>query len=269
MADLNTDCPIIVLTTDFGLRDNYVGIIRGIIAGLNSRARLIDNTHDIPPYNIMSGRYTLETSYKYYPRGSIHLAVVDPGVGTKRKALLIETRDYFFVGPDNGIFSFLGKKEIKKIISLKNRKYFLKEISSTFHARDIFAPVAGYLSLGISPDEFGCEIKEIKKLKSNKIQKTKSGLTGDILHIDRFGNIVTSFQLNNLLDGPFLIYLGQNKIGRLRKTYGSVKEGKQVAYINSFGYLEIAVNGGSAADYFSVDYTSKEKILIATSLKLN
>ncbi len=265
MAVLNTSSPIIALTTDFGLQDNYIGILKGIIAGLNNRARLIDNTHDIPPYNINSGRYTLETSYKYYARGTIHLAVVDPGVGTRRKALLIETKDYFFVGPDNGLFSFLGKKEIKKIISLKNRKYFLKEISSTFHARDIFAPVAGYLSLGILPDEFGPKIADIKKLKSNKIRKTKSGLTGNILHIDRFGNVVTSFQINNLPNSSFLIYFGKNKIGRLRKTYGSVKEGKPVAYINSFGYLEIAVNGGSAADYFSVNYTSKEKILIATS----
>ncbi|HHI02791.1 MAG TPA: hypothetical protein ENL22_04670, partial [candidate division Zixibacteria bacterium] len=143
MADINTDRPIIILTTDFGLHDYYVGIIKGIIAGLNSRAGLIDNTHDIPPYNIDSGRYTVRTSYRYYPRGSIHLAVVDPGVGTKRKALLIETRDYFFIGPDNGLFSFLEKTEIIRIISLKNRDYFLKEISTTFHARDIFAPVAG------------------------------------------------------------------------------------------------------------------------------
>ncbi|RKX22637.1 MAG: hypothetical protein DRP51_02075 [Candidatus Zixiibacteriota bacterium] len=265
LADINTDRPIIILTTDFGLHDYYVGIIKGIIAGLNSRAGLIDNTHDIPPYNIDSGRYTVRTSYRYYPRGSIHLAVVDPGVGTKRKALLIETRDYFFIGPDNGLFSFLEKTEIIRIISLKNRDYFLKEISTTFHARDIFAPVAGYLSLGISPDEFGPEITDIKKIKSNKIRKTKSGLSGDILHIDHFGNIVTSYQLNNLPDSSCLIFLGQKKVGRLRKTYGSVKKGFPVAYINSFGYLEIAVNGGSAAEYFSIVPGSKEKILIATS----
>lgn len=265
MADINSDSPIIVLTTDFGSSDNYVGILKGIIAGLNNRARIIDNTHDVPSYNINSCRYVLETSYKYYPRGTIHLAVVDPGVGTGRKALLIESKDYFFIGPDNGSFSFLHKKDIKRIISIKNRKYFLKEVSSTFHARDIFAPVAGYLSLGILPDEFGSKITSIKRLNPNKIRKTKSGLTGDIIHIDSFGNIVTSFRLNNLPDGSFLIYLGRNKIGRLRKNYGSVKEGAPVAYLNSFGYLEIAVNSGSAADYFSVDYGSKEKILIASS----
>lgn len=255
---------IITLTTDFGLSDNYVGILKGVIAGLNNRVRLIDNRHDVPPYNIKSGCYSLETSYKFYPRGTIHLAVVDPGVGTTRKAILIETNDYYFIGPDNGLFSFLRRKEIKKIISLTNRKYFLKEISATFHARDIFAPIAGFLSLGISPDEFGPRIKEIERIKPNKIGKTKAGLTGDIIYIDSFGNIVTSFRPSNLPDGSYLIYLGSNKIGRLKKSYGSVKPGTPVAYINSFGYLEIAVNCGSAADYFSVDYSTKEKILIAS-----
>ncbi len=268
MADLNTDNPIITLTTDFGLSDNYVGILKGIIGGFNSRARIIDNTHDIPKYDINSGCYSLETSFKYFPRGTIHLAVVDPGVGTTRNALLIETADYYFIGPDNGLFSFLQKKEIVKIISLTKRKFFLGEISSTFNARDIFAPVAGFLSLGISPDEFGPRIKKIETIKSNRIRKTKAGLIGDIVYIDSFGNIVTSFRHNNLPDGSFVVYLGKNKIGRVKKTYGSVKTGKPVAYINSFGYLEIAVNNGSAADYYSIDYMSKEKILIATSSKL-
>ncbi len=265
MADLNTDNPIITLTTDFDLSDNYVGILKGIIGGLNSFARIIDNTHGIHKYNINSGCYSLETSFKYFPRGTIHLAVVDPGVGTTRKALLIETADFYFIGPDNGLFSFLHGKDIKRIISLKNRKYFLKEISSTFHARDIFAPVAGYLSIGISPDEFGPKINKMEKIKSNRIRRTKAGLSGEILHIDSFGNIVTSFRHNNLPDGSFMVYLVENKIGRLKKTYGSVKTGKPVAYINSFGYLEIAVSSGSAADDYSIDYMSKEKILIATS----
>ena len=265
MAEINTNNPIISFTTDFGLSDNYVGIVKGIITGLNNRAKLIDNTHDVPSFNIKSGCYSLETSYRYYPRGTIHLAVIDPGVGTKRRAILIETKDYYFIGPDNGLFSFLQKKDIKKIISLKNRKYFLKEVSTSFHARDIFAPVAGFLSLGISPDEFGSKITEIERLKLNRIRRTKRGLTGDIIHIDSFGNIGTSFRLNNLPDNPFVVYLGENKVGRLRKTFGSVKIGTPVAYINSFGYLEIAVNSGSAADYFSVDYRSKEKILIASS----
>jgi len=265
LVKINTDSPIISLTTDFGLTDNYVGIVKGIITGLNNRAKLIDNTHDVPSYNIKSGCYSLETSYKYFPRGTIHLAVVDPGVGSKRKAILIETKDYYFVGPDNGLFSFLQKKDIKKIISLKNRKYFLRDISASFHARDIFASVAGFLSLGISPDEFGSKITDLEKIKLNRIGITKRGLTGDIIHIDSFGNIVTSFRLNNLPDFPFVVYLGETKVGRLRKTFGSVKIGNPVAYINSFGYLEIAVNTGSAADYFSADYRSKEKILIAST----
>ncbi|MCP4706063.1 MAG: SAM-dependent chlorinase/fluorinase [candidate division Zixibacteria bacterium] len=265
MADINTDSPIISLTTDFGLSDNYVGVIKGIITGLNSNAKLIDNSHDVPKYNINVGSYSIETAYKYYPCGTIHLVVVDPGVGTKRKAILIEIEDFYFIGPDNGIFSFLEKKAIKKIISLKNKKYFLKEISTSFHARDIFAPVAGFLSLGVSPDEFGPEINTIERSKSNRIRKTKRGFWGNIIYIDSFGNIVTSFRLNNLPSDSCNIYLGSIKIGRLRKTFGSVKAETPVAYINSSGYLEIAINGGSAADYFSVDYKSKEKILIATS----
>ncbi|UCD95500.1 MAG: SAM-dependent chlorinase/fluorinase, partial [Candidatus Zixiibacteriota bacterium] len=146
MAAVNTHCPIITLTTDYGLRDNYTGIVKGIIAYLNPAARVIDISSAVPPFNIEVGRYLIETSYRDFPPGTIHLTVIDPGVGTRRKSILIETQDYLFIGPDNGLFSFLEEKQIRKAISVSKKKYFLKDVSPTFHGRDIFAPVAAYLS---------------------------------------------------------------------------------------------------------------------------
>jgi S-adenosylmethionine hydrolase len=267
LAVVKTDAPIITLTTDFGIKGNFVGILKGIIIGINKLARLIDVGHTVPSYNIQSGRYLLETSYRYFPSGSIHLAVVDPGVGTRRNPVLIETDSYFFIGPDNGLFTFLKKKDIKQIIIPKDRKYFLGEISPTFHGRDIFAPVAGYLSLGISPSEFGPKISNINRLHFSNPRKTGVGLVGSIIHIDNFGNIVTSFQRETLPRADFTIFFEKEKIGRLKRSFTSAEAGRPAAYINSFGYLEIGINCGSAAEYFSADCNSKSKILIASSHK--
>ncbi len=264
MAIVDTAHPVITFLSDFGLKDNYVGVVKGVILGLNQKASIIDITHNIPHFRIAAARYLLETSHNQFPPGTIHLAVVDPGVGTSRKALLIETEYYYFIGPDNGLFSFLPNKDIKRVISLANQKYFLKSASFTFQARDIFAPVAAYLSLGVSPSEMGGSVKSIVRLEEPPMSKDKGQVVGKLIYIDHFGNLVSSLKRDEK-SSKGIVYLNNFRIGPLQKTFGSVPHGRPVCYINSFGYLEIAVSEGSAAQYFGIDEMSRPKILIATN----
>lgn len=183
---------IIALLTDFGYKDNFVGIMKGVILGINPQVNLVDISHGVKPQSIFEAYFLLKNSYKFFPKGTIFVAVVDPGVGSKRKSILIETNDYFFIGPDNGIFSFLESHEIKNIVHLTNKEYFLKPVSSTFHGRDIFAPAAGFLSKGVSPEELGTLIKSIKRVEIPKPRIEKDKLVGEIIYIDGFGNLISN-----------------------------------------------------------------------------
>ncbi|MFH2035535.1 MAG: SAM-dependent chlorinase/fluorinase [Candidatus Zixiibacteriota bacterium] len=258
------DKTIITLMTDYGIADNYVGIVKGVISSLNPDAKIVDISHNLPVFNIKAASYLLETAFRAFPKGTIHLAIVDPGVGMDRKAIVVQTKDYFFVGPDNGLFSFLNVREIKRINLMANRKYFLKEVSSTFHGRDIFAPVAAYLSMGVMPDEFGSPLKSIMRPKAKAYRKTKYGISGKVLYIDHFGNLATSIRADSVPIQKSVVYFNGIRVGKIRKTFGSSEEGRPVCYVNSMGYLEIAINQGSAADYFKTDYHSKSYILIAS-----
>jgi len=261
---VNNREPIITLTTDFGGRDGYVGIVRGIILALNPDARLVDIAHDLPPFNIETAAYLLKNCHGAFPPGTVHLAVVDPGVGTDRAPVLIETRSYYLIGPDNGLFGFLSPREIRRVIVLNSGKYFSRDISRTFHARDIFAPAAGYLSLGIDPTELGPARNKINREVIVRPRRTSRGLVGRVVYVDRFGNLASSITEKNIPQLPVTVYVNGVRVGRLRKTFGSVKPGRPVAYINSFGHLEIAVNRGSAAEYFGLTVSSGAEILIAS-----
>jgi S-adenosylmethionine hydrolase len=263
MAVVNVGAPCVTLTTDFGLADNYAGIVKGVISGLNPKARIIDLSHEVPAFNILAGKYILESSYRYFPRGTIHLGVIDPGVGTDRKPIILETDDYFFIGPDNGLFSFLKNSEIKKIVFLNRRKYFLRNISSTFHARDIFSPIAGYLSLGVAPEEMGRPIKKIQRLEEKKVVKKGRWLIGSLVYIDHYGNLVSSIKGADFKKNA-TVYLNDIIIGTPMKTFASTAVGNPVCYINSAGYLEIGIREGSAAKHFRVNYGSGAKILVAS-----
>jgi len=266
LATVNTNNPIITLTTDFGSSDNYAGIIRGIIAGINPLARIIDISHDVPDFNIAAGRYLIETSFINFPPGTIHVGIIDPTVGTKRRAILVETENYFFIGPDNGLFAFIENKAINKSISLTSKKYHMRDLSSTFHGRDIFAPVAAFLSLGVEPSQFGREIipSGLNGIKGKTASKESKG-AGHIIYIDHFGNLVTSLKNTDLPSGNFEVLVDSRPVGPVRKTFVRVKKGNPLCYINSFGYLEIGVNQGSAASLFNIDYSTNPKILIAST----
>lgn len=264
MAFLAADIPIITFASDFGERDNYVGIVKGIVSRINPRARFIDINHRIPPFDIRAAVYQLETSYRSFPAGTIHLAVIDPGVGTARRPIALESRDYYFVGPDNGIFSFLKKSDIKNAVILDSRKYFSKDIPATFHGRDIFAPAAGLLSQGIAIEELGTPLKNIKSIGRRGCRRIKAGLSGKVIYIDYFGNLVSSIREGDIKDRKGMVTFKGEEIGFLKKTFGEAASGQPLGYINSFGYFEIGVNLGSAAEHFSAVLGDKVQILFAS-----
>ena len=241
---------LITLTTDFGYRDPFVGIMKGVIAGINPNARVVDLSHVIPPQDVMAGALVLRHSVPYFPRGTIHVAVIDPGVGSARRPLLIECDGNIFVGPDNGVLSLaLAGKPPARIIHLSNSTYHLQPVYTTFHGRDIFAPVAAYLSLGIAAFAFGEPVETSVRLYLPEVSRTARGLVGEILYIDRFGNLFTNIcarDLRGLATEKLVISMGNVAIRGLASAYAAAADGGFVALINSWGLLEIAVYKGSA-----------------------
>lgn len=240
----------ITLTTDFGTEDGYVGAVKGVIKRINPEANVVDITHRIEPFDVLAAAFALNNFYGYFPPGSIHLVVVDPGVGSERQPLLIQSEEFFFVGPDNGVFSFVYQRDrIKEIVVLSNKKYFLAELSSTFHARDIFAPAAAYLSLGVDPKEFGETAKECHKLIIPEPEASKKALSGRVIHVDSFGNLITNIE-SGLLKKKNVVRMvvGRRQIKRIARSYYDIPEGQVGALAGSSGYLEIAANQASAQD---------------------
>jgi S-adenosylmethionine hydrolase len=243
--------PIITLLTDFGTKDHYVASMKGTILNINPRCTLIDITHHINPHHIREGAFILANAYSSFPKGTIHLSVVDPGVGSPRKPILLATESYFFVGPDNGLFTFaLQREKVRKVVALKNPKYFLSHISTTFHGRDLFAPVAAYLSLGVKPEAFGPELDSWAELDFKKPRIRRRELIGEILYIDTFGNLISNIDKQQLLhfikDHPFLIKIGKRAIHGLKKGYWEGKRNELIALIGSGGFLEFSIREGNA-----------------------
>ena len=195
---------LITLLTDFGTADYFVAAVKGVILGANAAARIVDITHDIPPQDIDAAAFTLLAVYSSFPPGTVHLAVVDPGVGSARRPLLLKSSEQYFVGPDNGVFSYVREKHEKsgeraELFHLTNQKYFRHPVSATFHGRDVFAPVAAALSLGVQPAELGIETVDFVRLASLQPTAADDGnLTARIIHIDRFGNCITNLTQNDL-----------------------------------------------------------------------
>jgi len=246
---------VITFTTDFGTRDAYAGIMKGIVLTINPKARLIDIAHDIPPHDIINASFMLANAYEYFPAGTIHIAVVDPGVGGGRKNIAVFTEKYFFIGPDNGIFSIaLSNEKVSEIREIKNYPFVMKKISNTFHGRDVFAPCAGYLSMGKNFSNIGPVINNIKHLEYPKVNINRNTLTGEIMSIDSFGNMITNISEKVLRSfigkQKFEIYFTSERFNKIENTYNDVPIGRPLALFGSSGYLEISMNGGSASSYF-------------------
>lgn len=264
--------PIITLTTDFGLKDHYVASMKGIILQLCPTAQIIDISHLITKYNVKEAAYVLSQTSTYFPKGTIHVAIVDPEVGTQRRRLAIMSRNSYFIGPDNGILiPAASNEEILQIVEVTNREKMLKPLSSTFEARDIFAPIAAHLANGIKLTDLGPELKKTKRLSWGAFNVTSTQAQGLILHIDDFGNIITNIPNSSIESWQKGLYLKINvglrtKIGILSKSYANASKGKPLVITGSGGFIEIAVNKGSAAILFEAQTNSRIKLETATSI---
>lgn len=247
---------IITLTTDFGLQDYYVSAMKGVILEQAPEVRLVDISHQIPSQDIMAGSWVLKNSAMLFPSGTVHLVVVDPGVGTSRKPVALQIEDQFFVGPDNGIFSLLTEEHDFEAVELTNQSYWRSDPSSTFHGRDIFAPVAAHLFSGVDLANFGEPLNDLQTYRWAVPIADKDGIQGWVIHIDKFGNLITNISAS-LIDEVIKskttkLYVGNTILDEIVDTFGSVPEGEPVAYIGSAGMLEIAINKGNAEEMLGV-----------------
>ena len=243
--------PIITLTTDFGLCDHYAGTMKGVILRICPEANIVDINHEVTPYEIAEGAYTIAQAYSFFPRKTVHVVVVDPGVGTSRRALVAEAAGQYFVAPDNGVLSLIFAREKHKVRVISNQRYFLKPVSQTFHGRDIFAPAAAHLAKGAKFASMGKPIDNY--LRSEFGSPTRTGKhfwTGAVLKVDRFGNLVTNFRLPDfpgLEQRAFEMVVGPQSVSRVAQNYGECALGELFLIVGSAGYLEISANQASAA----------------------
>jgi S-adenosylmethionine hydrolase len=239
---------VITFTTDFG-PDWYVGALKGAALSVNPRVTLVDITHAVSPTKILEGAFVLAAGCRDFPAGTVHVAVIDPGVGTDRRGLVVETEKFKFVGPDNGVLSIAAPaSRVTRAFVIENRKLFSADPSSTFHGRDIFAPVAAHLSLGVDPSETGRPAGQLRDLSLPEVRHDGAGgWVGEILFFDSFGNAITNVPGEIARDSRgWEIRVGKVRIGAVLRTYGDVAVGRALALVGSHGYLEIAERGGSA-----------------------
>lgn len=257
---------IITLTTDFGLSDPYVGIMKGVIFSINPEASVVDISHQIKAGSIIHAAGLIREAYHFFPEGTVHVVVVDPGVGSERRPIVVKTEGHLFVGPDNGLFSpFIAASQHTKIIHITEKRYFRPDVSPTFHGRDIFAPVAGHLSLGVDPREMGPTISDPVSIALPKSAKKGNILLGEVVRVDHFGNLITNIRRDEMeqFTGTRrpVISVRDIVVEGVSRTYGDVRVGEVLALVGSSGYLEIAVNLGRACDRLGLnedEYTGVE-----------
>jgi len=243
---------LITLTTDFGLEDAYVGVMKGVILGINPAASIVDLCHAIPPQDVRAAAFLLHTAWPYFPPGTIHVVVVDPGVGSQRRAIAVATEAATFLAPDNGVLSYvLAEVKEAQAVHLTNQRYWLPQVSATFHGRDIFAPVAAHLSLGVPLTDLGepLPLGELVTFPLPRPARQSNGTwLGHVVHVDHFGNLVTDLEAGAIGDAQsVVIEVGGQRIVGVRHTYREGVPGEPMALIGSSGRLEIAVPGGHAA----------------------
>jgi hypothetical protein len=261
---------IITLTTDFGISDHFVGTIKGVILEINPEAEIIDISHSVQAFDVLDGALTIAQAYSYFPASTVHLVVVDPGVGTARRPIILSTERHHFVAPDNGVLSLIyGREERVHVRHVSAQHYFLQPISNTFHGRDIFAPVAAYLSKGVDSEKFGDEITDFVRFNAPKPKPVdQQTLKGVVLKADRFGNLITNITPQDapMLFGdnpsPFKIVIGKHEITDIKTSYAEGEPGEVFAILNSMGYLEIAANRAPAAQIVGTAKGTEVSILL-------
>jgi S-adenosylmethionine hydrolase len=245
--------PVITLTTDYGTNDHLAGVLKGVILRILPNATLVDISHQVTPYDLLDGALTIGTAYQYFPPRTVHLVVVDPGVGTERRPILVSGEQQYFVAPDNGVLSLVYDREAAvSVRHITAEHYFLNPVSKTFHGRDIFAPVAAWLAKTYQTEAMGEEISDYARFTLPRAKATGSTLKGLVLRVDVFGNLLTNFKAEDLpaamiASGKIALEVAGKRIEKLVQTFAQGRAGEPVAILGSSGFLEIAVNKGHAA----------------------
>jgi S-adenosylmethionine hydrolase len=245
--------PIITLTTDYGTNDHLVGTLKGVVLKICPDVTIVDISHDVTPYDLLDGALTIGSSYSYFPARTIHVVVVDPGVGTERRPLLVTGDSQYFVAPDNGVLSLVYEREENVLVRHANvEHYYLEPVSKTFHGRDVFAPVAAWLAKGAQASAMGEEITDYKKFAMPKPKPGEGSTKGVVLRVDSFGNIITNFRAEDLPaaafeSGSVQFTIGTHSITKFVDTFAKGNAGEAFAYIGSNGFVEIGINRGNAA----------------------
>jgi S-adenosyl-L-methionine hydrolase (adenosine-forming) len=245
--------PLITLTTDYGTGDHLAGVMKGVIAGISPDARIYDITHSVTPFDVLDGALTIAQVYRYWPARTIHVVVVDPGVGTPRRPLLVRAGAHYFVAPDNGVLSLVLDREPQhRAWHITADRYFLLPISSTFHGRDIFAPSAAWLARNEQPETFGPEVADLERLNLPGLRRSPGRIEGTILRADRFGNLLTNMRPQDApqlaAGAPFRMKLGAAEVTRLVRTFAEGVTGEPCLVAGSSGFFEVCVNRGRASD---------------------
>jgi len=244
-------CGVVTLTTDFGLEDSYVGTMKGVALRIFPEIRVVDITHQVTSQDVLEASLVLESAYRYFPTGSVHMAVVDPGVGTDRRPILVVGEEHYFVGPDNGSFTrVLSSETITAVYAIENPKLMLADISHTFHGRDVFAPAAAFVARGVAPEEFGSPVSDPVRVPLPEPKSYPDQIIGEVLYIDSFGNVITNvtkalFQ-GIARDQPIRVQINGKTINGIERSYSTKVPGGVMALFGSSGLLEVAVAGGRA-----------------------
>lgn len=252
---------IVTFTTDFGLKDPFVGIMHGVVHNISPEASVTDICHAVESYNIFEGAWTIAQAYLFFPPHTVHVVVVDPGVGGARRPIIAETAKYIFVAPDNGVLSLIEAREEKFVVRhVTADRYFLRPVSRTFHGRDIFAPVAAWLSTGIAPVEFGPQVTDYLRLPFPPVERlSHNSLRGQVIKVDKFGNLITNIgqkEAPGLFaepSSPFSLLVAGQTITRLCHSYAGGESGELFAIVGSSGFLEVATKQASAAARLAVE----------------
>ncbi len=256
---------IITLTTDFGPRDHYAGAMKGAMLSINPGASLVDISHSIEAGDIFEGAFVMNGACGFFPPGTVHLGVVDPGVGGPRRALIIETEKFLFVGPDNGLLSLAAESDgIKRIVEVQNEKFMRRDVSRTFHGRDVFGPVAAHLSIGVDLSEFGPLTTDLEMINIPEPLSEDGAVTGEVVHVDTYGNLITNVSaafIEERLGGKDIkVTLKRQALEGLYRSYASMEPGRAGALIGSSGFLEVAAREASASALLGVDIGEKVRV---------
>lgn len=264
--------PVITLTTDFGQMDHFVGVMKGAILNINPEAEIVDLNHQVNSYDIFDAAFNLGQGYRFFPPDTIHLVVVDPGVGNTRRPILARSMSYKFVAPDNGVLSLVYEREENvEVRHITSDHYFLNPVSNTFHGRDIFAPVVGWLSKGVEADKFGEVISDFAKFTAPKPKRIDNLVKGVALKVDKFGNVITNISPQDVpllfSENPpaFRIVINQHEITTLNLSYSMGKPSEIFAIVGSSGYLEICTNRGSAAKALNASRGTEVGVVLSES----